>query len=492
MTAVDRWTGQEAAALRAALRMTVRDFAARLGIGVRTVSNWEARREGITPLPEMQAVLDTVLAQADDDVQERFSLTRSSGSGTSVAAVSPASAAPVAPDLSLDVLMEWTTGDFRLSRSEAAEAIERFTASDMATRRAFLMGLSLLSGTPLVRQVQRWVAALPMAPVSTDQLGADQLSDLEQSVTFFRRWDASGAGGLHRKAVVGQLNAVAETLGEPHAVATERRLFQVAAELAQLAGWMTYDTGSFGLAQRYYLLALGACQHADAPDLGAKIVGDMTQMLTALGFYDDSLSLVQTALASLPRHGNALVRSELLGLEARACAQLGRQEASNARRAVDACIEAYQAAPPTDRPDWVHYMNQAEVECLAANAYTELALAEPEPKRALAHAAQAEQHTNSAIAIRGASYSRSRVLDHLRLGKVRLAQREPAEAANVGMQALEQANGMRSSVLTKWLTGLSDPLGAQYASVPAVAAFREALSDYLRVNTAGSRRESDD
>lgn len=270
MTAVDRWTGQEAAALRAALRMTVRDFAARLGIGVRTVSNWEARREGITPLPEMQAVLDTVLAQADDDVQERFSLTRSSGSGTSVAAVSPASAAPVAPDLSLDVLMEWTTGDFRLSRSEAAEAIERFTASDMATRRAFLMGLSLLSGTPLVRQVQRWVAALPMAPVSTDQLGADQLSDLEQSVTFFRRWDASGAGGLHRKAVVGQLNAVAETLGEPHAVATERRLFQVAAELAQLAGWMTYDTGSFGLAQRYYLLALGACQHADALTSGPR------------------------------------------------------------------------------------------------------------------------------------------------------------------------------------------------------------------------------
>jgi hypothetical protein len=236
------------------------------------------------------------------------------------------------------------------------------------------------------------------------------------------------------------------------------------------------------------LLALNACQHADSHDLGAKIVGDMTQMSTALGFYGDSLSLVQTALASLPRHGNALVRSELLGLEARACVQLGRREASNALRAVDTCLETHQNAPPTDRPDWVHYMNQAEVECLAANAYTELALAEPEPAWARRHAEAAEQHTRSAIAIRGASYSRSRVLDRLRLGKVRLAQREPAEAARVGMQALEQANGMRSSALTKWLTGLAQPLQTQYATVPAVAEFGEALSDHRLATNPGSRR----
>ncbi|WIY05519.1 hypothetical protein QRX60_17320 [Amycolatopsis mongoliensis] len=48
---------------------------------------------------------------------------------------------------------------------------------------------------------------------------------------------------------------------------------------------------------------------------------------------------------------------------------------------------------------------------------------------------------------------------------------------------------MRSSVLTKWLASLADPLEARYASVPAVAVFREALSDYMRVNTAGGRRE---
>ena len=62
MTTVDRWTGREAKLLRQALRLSVRDFAARLGVGVRTVNKWEARQADITPLPHMQEVLDTALA----------------------------------------------------------------------------------------------------------------------------------------------------------------------------------------------------------------------------------------------------------------------------------------------------------------------------------------------------------------------------------------------------------------------------------------------
>ena len=79
---------------------------------------------------------------------------------------------------------------------------------------------------------------------------------------MFRRWDASGAGGLRRKAVAGQLNAVAESLNDHHPPAISQRLFQVTAELAQLSGWMAYDQGLYGLAQRYYLLALHACRES--------------------------------------------------------------------------------------------------------------------------------------------------------------------------------------------------------------------------------------
>ncbi|MGQ0773883.1 MAG: NB-ARC domain-containing protein [Pseudonocardiales bacterium] len=72
MSGLQRWSGREARALRAALRMSVRVFAAHLGVSNRTVSKWEAAGEQLTPLPDTQAVLDTALEQADAAAQERF------------------------------------------------------------------------------------------------------------------------------------------------------------------------------------------------------------------------------------------------------------------------------------------------------------------------------------------------------------------------------------------------------------------------------------
>ncbi|MEU6020560.1 DUF5919 domain-containing protein [Micromonospora sp. NPDC047134] len=72
MTTVHRWTGRETRALRQALRMSIRDFSAHLGVAERTVSKWEAGQATVRPRPEMQAALDTVLGNSADDVRSRF------------------------------------------------------------------------------------------------------------------------------------------------------------------------------------------------------------------------------------------------------------------------------------------------------------------------------------------------------------------------------------------------------------------------------------
>ncbi len=72
MSSVQTWSGAQAKQLRAALRMTVRGFAEYLGVSTRTVANWEARGEAVEPRPEFQAVLDTALAKASAEQQERF------------------------------------------------------------------------------------------------------------------------------------------------------------------------------------------------------------------------------------------------------------------------------------------------------------------------------------------------------------------------------------------------------------------------------------
>lgn len=69
---MEHWTGHESRALRRALRMSVREFAARLGISERMASRWEAGRSAITPRPVNQAALDTLLESAPEPARERF------------------------------------------------------------------------------------------------------------------------------------------------------------------------------------------------------------------------------------------------------------------------------------------------------------------------------------------------------------------------------------------------------------------------------------
>jgi transcriptional regulator with XRE-family HTH domain len=373
--------------------------------------------------------------------------------------------------------------DFSLLPDRTVQAIEGFSAHDLVSRRQVLERLSILSSAALLSPIRKWIATTPPS-MSSSAVGPDELDSLADAVKLFRRWDASGFGGLKRKAVVGQLNAVAEDVRNVDDAATLRTLFQIMAELAQLAGWMAYDHGLPGIAQRYYVLALHACQQvgSGAWPLGAKIIGDMTQLSTSLGNYEDSLSLVRAGLYALPRSSSNLVRSELLGLESRAYAQLGSGEARNAARSAEACVEVWQDAADTDQaPDWIHYMNQAEVDCLAANSYTQLALRASDPKRWRTYAERAEHHTLQARQARANGYDRSRILDEIRLAKVRLSQRDPVESVAVATNALRLAEAARSSVINDWLLRFHADLTTRHNGEHSVTDFTDQLREYLRV-----------
>ncbi|MDW4910325.1 hypothetical protein RB628_34615 [Streptomyces sp. ADMS] len=72
MVSVQQWTGREASALRAALRMSMRAFAEHLGVALRTVAKWESLGAETEPRPDTQAILDTALARADAAAHARF------------------------------------------------------------------------------------------------------------------------------------------------------------------------------------------------------------------------------------------------------------------------------------------------------------------------------------------------------------------------------------------------------------------------------------
>lgn len=71
MATAPSWTGETASILQTAMRMTNEEFAERLGVSVRTVAGWRERPDR-SPTNVTQQILDTALAQAPQDVQERF------------------------------------------------------------------------------------------------------------------------------------------------------------------------------------------------------------------------------------------------------------------------------------------------------------------------------------------------------------------------------------------------------------------------------------
>jgi transcriptional regulator with XRE-family HTH domain len=126
VTVVGQWTGQEASALRQALRLTIRDFADHLGVAERTVAKWEAGGSAMVPVPVMQAALDTVLERAADEAKARFGMLLAAtrdpaglpGSAVTLGAAALASLAPVPRRLDPEairrlrtILMEYVTID---------------------------------------------------------------------------------------------------------------------------------------------------------------------------------------------------------------------------------------------------------------------------------------------------------------------------------------------------------------------------------------------
>ncbi|WP_198587005.1 SUMF1/EgtB/PvdO family nonheme iron enzyme [Glycomyces xiaoerkulensis] len=91
MVTIEQWTGQHAAALRRALRLSIREFAKLLGINERTVSKWEERGAAVVLRPINQSGLDTALESSDRHAQQRFAtIIASEGGALALGTESPA------------------------------------------------------------------------------------------------------------------------------------------------------------------------------------------------------------------------------------------------------------------------------------------------------------------------------------------------------------------------------------------------------------------
>ncbi|TWP46073.1 transcriptional regulator [Lentzea tibetensis] len=343
MIAVECWTGAKTKALRLAMRETVRGFAEHLGVGTKTVSKWEQRGDTITLLPETQEILDTALRRASNEVQERF-----------VGSISARSEATDVPSDHVDSAIaglppETVLVPVQVNGQEVWVAIQRRTllqagAGTIMTGFALPNGeLGLQSGPPrpadaaanlpwsrdgMLHVIDDWATSgsadhrtvtvvsgndlraattnywnhepsqppLPSSMAASSG-GHELVEQIEHGIPILQRLDDAKGGGAHLAYVGAYFRSVAALLRQGgHADHVERRLFAALADIGQLAGWMAFDAGQHGLAQRYFFTTLRAAKQAEYRSMAAHVFADLAFQAASRAQPTDAIGLGEAAV----------------------------------------------------------------------------------------------------------------------------------------------------------------------------------------------------
>ncbi|GHE93988.1 hypothetical protein GCM10018785_69560 [Streptomyces longispororuber] len=371
--------------------------------------------------------------------------------------------------------------------------ISEFSRSDlMLARRGFLgTSLALAAGPALIEPMQRWLVPGPstaqvVAEPEPQQLPArrpgrlskPELELLESTTVMFRQWDAQCGGGLRRKAVVGQLHEVTDLLQEPQPEATSKRLFRVAGELAELAGWMSYDVGLQPTAQKYFVLALHAAKEAGEKALGSYILSSMSRQMIHLGRPDDALELIHLAQYGSRDCASPRTQAMLYAMEARAYAGMGQP--GRCKRAVRMAEDTFADAEDWDEPepDWIRFFSEAELNGENAHSFRDLAYV---AGRSPTYASLAEPVMERAVELFGkdAEHQRSYALNLIGMATVHLLQKEPEQSVVLAKGALDIAKKVRSERVNTRLRKTVDNAVRDFGDVPEVVQLTELLAQEM-------------
>ncbi|MEU4516438.1 hypothetical protein AB0G05_43705 [Nonomuraea wenchangensis] len=328
----------------------------------------------------------------------------------------------------------WGTGP-------TADAIYDITKSDlMLNRREAVKALAITAGLPLVDPVQRWLAhPLPVPSPSEyrGRIGLEEVAQLEHAANVFRTWDDQHGGGLARKAVIGQLNEVADLLRDSHPHEVSVRLFHVMAQLAKIAATMSWDCGMQTAAQKYYVMSLQASTPGEDKPFGASVLASMARQLLYLDQPQDALELIRLALDGVRSTATPRLRAMLHTREAWSYAKMGRPESF--KRATGNAKEAFSEIGSHDPdPDWIAYFDAAELAGVTGGRYLELA------HHNSRFAGDALDHIQQAVALRQRSSMRSLALDQVGLAYAHLLNGDRDEAMTVGNAAADTARQVQS------------------------------------------------
>jgi tetratricopeptide (TPR) repeat protein len=243
------------------------------------------------------------------------------------------------------------------------------------------------------------------------------------------------------------------------------QLFNAAAALTEMAGWMAFDAGRNDLAGRCFDRAQALVRAGDDRQLIAHVLASMSHMAHSLDEPRMAINLAreaQVAVRSGPR--NARLDALLLAREARGFAALGDSQEC-ARLLIRAETLVGSAFDTTPSP-WISLFDEASFAGAAATCLYQLG-----------DMAQARSEAERVLALRDGSRARSRAFAIV--AGVLANQGTLDEACAVGTKVLDGTTALGSSRVLQQFDGLRRVLDG-YRSVPAVAEFLVRLDVAIR------------
>ncbi|GAB3155436.1 MFS transporter [Micromonospora sonneratiae] len=317
-------------------------------------------------------------------------------------------------------------------------------------RRRFLQG-STFASIFAVEAAIDWRDLPDSAPLTktggTLQVTTADVARLHQAYGEFARLDHLHGGGYALNWLQQYLDAeVTPLLRGRYTDPVGRDLFQAAATLTDMAGWMAMDAGSQGLAQRNYTQAAALARHAGDTAYSAYTIGNLATQALLVGQARTAVRLARTARNGGGRAVTATLAARILTTEARAHALGGdKHETYRALRLAD---QAMAQANPSDDPNWLGTFSPAHYAGSVMHAL-----------RDLGDYGAAERHAVAAMNLPSANI-RTRALHAVLHASVLTGHGDLDGAVEIAAKARRAAHDLKSQRLNLRLRELHDRLAA--------------------------------
>jgi len=225
----------------------------------------------------------------------------------------------------------------------------------------------------------------------------------------------------------------------------ERDMYQLVAELAQLAGWGAMDAGRHAEAQRWHLIALHAADATGDQEFTAYILCMLAFGATLAGQSDDAIVILESAQQGLRNRASLTVQSMLAGWQARAYAGAGDRKSFE--KTLSRAQALYERSRSEEAPEWAYWMvdpgqlgETARSWALVGEANRSIALLETQ------------------IPELAESYPRDFALHKAYLAEAQVLI-DPRAAARTGEEALDALQGIDSPRTLEVVRGIATRLG---------------------------------